>query len=309
LALLFGAITSLAEVSKLRRQPGGGGVSTMTAAAPAVSVAPQEQEVGTQKSYSVEMAGAAPRDVTVDAWNADQLQVRSVVLGNMDRPKTKFIKNQKSHTVAWTLVRHHIASFSGKPLGALLAFLDKSFPALLADIQNPEGRGLAQIALQTLHQHRSGTYPLHDRQPLVSALVRWYFIAYQASESASYVNPDEAERAQGHGEASYMLTLRRNEFILESGAPLADSPEQVAIAATALFDASVTPVLDRQGITNAFGHWREAMQGGFPHILAKEGQNILARMLARQVEGRGAADKAAIQLVKVQSCQLPDSDM
>lgn len=246
------------------------------------------------ENYPVEVGGEK-RTIPVRAYAADQLEVGEVSLGDNDRPKTKFLTAQKSHTVAWTLVRHQMASFRGSSLGELLGFLRESFASLADDVSIEDGRAIVDQARGLLEKWHDKKIAMHDWQSLVSSLVRLYFIAYQVSESASYVTPTDLGRALGHGEASHMKVLRRNEFSLQAGGGLADSTQRVTQAALKLMDAYKTSTLGSAEIVNVFVHWRGAMRRGFPELMAAGGSAIEGALLNLQATSNGMTFRQVIE--------------
>lgn len=253
-----------------------------------VFLAPKEGTTSAKAEFLSELSTGVANTIQVDVCPAEQMVVKGVLISDTDRPQTKFITAQKSHTVAWTLVRHQMMSLAGKTLGELLEILEKNFTKLATDVSNASGKNLVAVALGAITTHKSETYPDFEWQQLASALLRWYAIAYQVAESSAYINPEEAERAKGHGEAHAMRKLRRTEFALSSGGTPQDAEQEVINAATTLLDAFVSVRLSEIEIVRAFEHWRQALTEGFPSVMKVSGVKIINTMSERKVTDNGA---------------------
>lgn len=206
--------------------------------------------------------------VTIEdmAYSYAHLSVSDVQVSDYDRPKTKFIKDQKSHTVPWTLARNHIISFQGKSIQALMEYLFGRFQELALEIKIDEGKKIAQDGIALIKANSSKMLPIDEWQRIVSELVRKYFIAYQAAESTTYVNPEEAERALGHGEASNMAVLRRNEHTIENHDGTLDDEPRILKAIKGMFDAEYTSTLSEAGIKQAFLGMQHKLKATFPLV-------------------------------------------
>jgi hypothetical protein len=213
-------------------------------------------------------------------YTYNDLAIRHVMLSDQDRPKTKFIKDQKSHTVPWTLARNAIISFAGHPLENLLQHLRDKFAELHDEVtQFAEALEAVSSAAQLVEE--AGVRRLHidEWQELVSELVRRFFIAYQAAESTTYVNPEEADRALGHGEGSHMAVLRRNEYTIDSYHGTLDDEDRIIAAITSMFDASITTSLTKENIRSAYKGLFQKLNHTFPLIVSHYGDLAHKRML------------------------------
>lgn len=206
------------------------------------------------------------------------LSIGHIQISDQDRPKTKFLKHQKSHTVPWTLTRNAIKSFKGKALGTLLQYLYERFQELEIDIKIPEGITIAKEGIALIKIYEQQMLPIDQWQVIASELVRKYFIAYQVAESTSYVNPQEAERALGHGEGSNMAVLRKNEYFIENFGNISDSKDRILEAIYGMFDAQVTSTLSEQNIKQAFCGMKDKLMLTFPHISEYFWKDAIANM-------------------------------
>lgn len=206
------------------------------------------------------------KTIQVDAYKANQVMIRFIALSNQDRPKTKFKKTQRSHTVAWTLVRHHILSFANKNVPVMLAMLKRTLTRLCDDIHDSKGKKLAENALVTLKKYESETLPLYNWEHLLSWLLARYGVVYQVAESSAYTSPTDGTRPKGHGESGAMRVLRDNNFTLEAEEAWHSPPDKVATQAVKLFDAFVTDDLTKENVLTAYHHWCEALQDTFPLV-------------------------------------------
>lgn len=240
-------------------------------------------KTGIEQDFSFGFKDSPVSLFKVDAYTAGQVGIGTVTLGNKERPSTKFISSQKSHTVAWTLVRHQMMGFGGKTVNQLLTFIATNLKSLLQDIKNKDGLQVAKLSWDAIETNFNKMLPIHEWQALVSALMRWYLIAYSVAESASYLHTKELDRPLGHGEAWCMATLRRNEYSLASGMDLVNDKEDVIKAATGLMDAYISIRLDEKGVKNAYYHWHEALIQAFPTVMKVGGDKIRETMLSRKV--------------------------
>ncbi len=258
-----------------------------------IAVTPLKQ--GVQQNISVGFGEENPTTFPVELYKASQVEIHNVTLGDKERPKTKFIQSQKSHTVAWTLVRHQMMGYKGRTLQQLLAFLDKNLLRLQSDIKDglrvgqTDGLRVAQESLDTIKVHIDKFLPIHEWQALISALVPLYLVAYSVAESASYVHPKEVDRPQGHGEPHKMRILRLAEYCLSSGETMINTGAEVIAAAVGLMDAYIVdenPTLSPEAAVNAYHHWEKAMSDAFPTVMQQAGDPIRAAMLEHQVSAK-----------------------
>lgn len=226
---------------------------------------------GQGMDYSV-TEGTNVSTIKVRGYTVDDLVIQTMQLSDNDRPPTKFLDSQKSHTVAWTLVRHDLFAYAQGPLSTLLAFLQKSFTHLEGDSGTDEGVKLAQHATLQLANYDTKRFALHDWQQYVSILVKWYAHAYQQAKSASFADPSTLGRALSHGEGPHMAALRRNETSLVNNRNLIDTPQRVVKAAVALFDLCIpkTKNLNQSletNFMNAYDHWKDLLTHTYPEVL------------------------------------------
>jgi hypothetical protein len=211
-------------------------------------------------------------------YAASSIALSHVMISDFDRPKTKFLSHQKSHTVPWTLARATLKSFQGKPALELMKYLFQRFQELLHAIKLKDGIALANHALDLLKKHLHDILPIDRWQHLLSECVRLYFIAYQVAESTSYINPDESDRAQGHGEAANMLVLRRNEYTLNTHAGILDDEDRILKAILGMFDAQFTARLSEAAIKEAYTGMQHKLELTFPLIFKHFGPKAFANM-------------------------------
>lgn len=234
----------------------------------------------TKVTRITQLEGSAPVKIQMDAYTSEQVGVKAIQLSDQDRPKTKFKKNQRSHTVAWTLVRHHIMSFTDKPINILMAMLERNFKGLNKDVTDAKGKKLVAKALEMIKIQKGTLLTPGEWQECMSTLIRWYAICYQVAESATFTHPTE-KRPKGHGEAPAMVLLRHNEMTLENEEKLLDPPDEVAEKAAKLFDGYITDDLDEDDIARAFHHWKEAISETFP-LIWKFCSNDLEKALTKR---------------------------
>jgi len=226
---------------------------------------------GTAAAYST-TRGDKTVSVQERVYPLAQMGLSAVDVSDADRPPTRFLgAGQKSHTVAWTLLRADLMAFGAGRLAALLTFLDEALKTLEGESGIAEGKDLAAKARQQLANRDSLQLTLFDWQNYASTLVKWYVHVYQAAKSTSYADPRTHGRPESHGEGPHMAALRRNEQnMLESG-KLYDDPSRVIEAALALFDvcipktSTVNTSLEATFVL-AFDVWRQRLFHAFPKI-------------------------------------------
>jgi hypothetical protein len=221
--------------------------------------------------------------IFMPVYALNQMSIDGIQLSDKDRPKTKFISHQKSHTVAWTLIRHHMMSFSEQSLEGLYQALIEYFLELKADVSHEEGQEIINQSLKQLILHQKSKLPIHVWQQIISDLLRRYFIAYQIAESSAYINPTEMDRAQGHGEASHMLVLRQTEYYWASNQATPYKEERIINAAISLYDAYITNTLNREQVIRSYRHLIRALTHTFPIVMKVLGGKIQAVLLERKV--------------------------
>jgi hypothetical protein len=231
-----------------------------------------------------QLMGGALLKTTVNAYGPEELDVRSIAISNVDRPQTKFKTVQRSHTVAWTLVRHHIMSHADKPLTTLLQMMIRNLGTLKSDISYKAGEKFATTAVGILEQNAKKKLAVHEWEALVSRFVVWYAIAYQIADSSAY---DTGKKATGHGESSAMRVLRENEYSLESDGELLDKESVIVEKAAKLFDAFVVNDLKVKHIKKAYRHWQDALEDGFPHLWSRLESKFKQELLDTEITKKG----------------------
>lgn len=217
-------------------------------------------------------------------YQIHQLDIAQLEVAD-DRPNTRFGALQRSHTVAWTLVRRHLMHFSGKGAAALANFVLNELTTLRNDIDTPaqnskigfDAPAQAEEKRQNLYAiitHPDG-FPLFRWQSLLSELVETYVTLYQLSRSATY---SKEERPKGHGEANAISTLQNAEDylatggMLDPGQYLADNEKDIVEAAVKLVDATVaTSTLKPHNWKIAIEHWLHLVRDQYPRLTSLPG--------------------------------------
>lgn len=224
-------------------------------------------------------------------FNAKDLEVAYIALSDKDRPKTKFIRDQKSHTVPWTLSREAILVMQGKPFTSLLTFLEESFahidlppsaPGEINSIQQEAQKTFGQA--KDIHKRLSTeSFTLSQFHVETSELVRLYFIAYQMAPSTTYVNPDEAGQALGHGEAGNMQLLRTNEYAISNHRVTLTPKENIVQAAVNLLDVRLTTEYTQGNIKIAVSNLIHKLTYAFPNVMECYKGEILEKLGALEI--------------------------
>jgi hypothetical protein len=172
-------------------------------------------------------------------YKSAQLWVEDLQIGDQDRPDTRF-DTQKSHTVAWTLLRAEIASLRGLPLVTVLKIMFTRLSELnhLAealkiayDIESKRGKSesavnkVENVMIETLSVQLGqagsiakemlmgdATAPLYYWQSTTARLIRLFTQVYQLSKGATMRDGT----ATGDAEADGMAKLRKHELALRT---------------------------------------------------------------------------------------------
>lgn len=227
------------------------------------------------------------------SFNAKDLEVAYITLSDKDRPKTKFIRDQKSHTVPWTLSREAILVMQGKPFTSLLIFLQESFahidlpPSASEKINSiqQEAQKIFQQAKDIYKRLSTESFTLSQFHVGASELVRLYFIAYQMAPSTTYVNPSEAGQALGHGEAGNMQILRTNEYAISNRNVILTPKENIVRAAVNLFDVQLTAGYTETNIKTAFSNLMHKLSYAFPNIMKCYKDEIVGKLGEQDIGG------------------------
>lgn len=215
-------------------------------------------------------------------FTMDELEIGLLQLGDAARPDTRFGSKQMSHTVAWTLIRASILSFSGQPLANLLGYLTHHIEELVSDL-SPEPAGEAAKVATTLRAMVDEKLALADWHEHVANTVVEYLRLHQLGRSTTY-NKKPGGRSEGHA----MQVLRENELHLCAYDGLYDEPAEVIKWAQYLLDADMDPDLPWESIARAVLHWEEALFNAFPTIMGLAAKDIRGPMYARKIDRDGA---------------------
>jgi hypothetical protein len=228
---------------------------------------------GEAKGYSTTWGGGSVL-IQERGYPVGQIGISALQVSDRDRPPTQFLgAGQKSHTVAWTLMRDDLSAYGGGPLVNLLNFLANSLTKLEGESPVADGKALAQKALVELARRDTLRLTLGDWQNYASTLVKWYVHVYQAARSTAYADPRTHGRPESHGEGPHMDTLWRNERSMVERGTMGDEPAHVIKAALAFYDVCI-PKEATVNVSNetrfmlAYDIWKERLFHTFPKIMA-----------------------------------------
>lgn len=229
----------------------------------------------------------AKNNVALGHYKATEVKIEQVEVAD-DRPNTRFGNLQRSHTVAWTLVRRHLINFSGKSAIELLNFIANELPILQGDIDSPESNKKitfdASGAAADINNHvmqiagNADGFPLHQWQTRLSELIESYVTLYQLSRSATY---SKEERPKGHGESNAIGSLDKIEadlIAIHDKHKPNSMPEKknytdanegdICEVAIKLVDAAVaTSSLQPKNWQIAIEHWLKLLEGKYPTLM------------------------------------------
>jgi hypothetical protein len=220
-------------------------------------------------------SSAAPVEM---GYSAKQVWVERVLLGDMDRPDTRFGDHQERHTVAWTLLRAAHAALGGRTADEFLAYYRDQLIELQKTKQpEPTAKKIAGTLSALNDILAKGVIPIDRWQALMANAVKMYFEIYQASSAATMRHG----KAVGHGEAHAMDVLRDAEAAVAAGKNI--DLARAAEAATTLADVNFNKSLGDAGYASAVHHWVQALARAFPRLMAAHGAGVIAPVLDRKV--------------------------
>lgn len=180
-----------------------------------------------------------------------------------DRPNTRFGIAQRSHTVAWSLVRTHLMSFKGKNWKELVIFIKSSTESLQIR-ENLNVSDKLTTFKNNLKTFKGKSKNLYILQYELSSMVEEYIGLYQLSNAATYASEF---RPSGHGEASALSQLKESEKKLTANDQSDLDNEKNAENAFKLLDAKIlnSDLLPHAWIT-ALNHWKKLIEQTFPNV-------------------------------------------
>lgn len=234
---------------------------------------------------------------------ASELWVKDVKLSN-DRPPTKFgADGQRSHTVAWSLMREALHNLGGQPLDGFVALVARLFQDLEAPT-NQAGAAAAALAAKIT----AGAAALRDPAKLrdlaswqrgASELLGHVVHAYQLSDAATYAD----SVAIGHGEPGHMAALRGAEAALRAGGNVTAQIADLQRAAAGMLDFKSR--LGHQTIGHILQHWTNDLHLAFPRLMAAHRTEIVAGLSAKLP----ASELDAIKLALGRDPTLPVAEI
>lgn len=213
-----------------------------------------------------------------ELFRSDEIWVDGVKIPD-ERPPTKFGKEgQRSHTVAWTLLRTGLQNLQGQPLSKFFKILNKMF----TDVKIPEFDEAADAAQALKNRILTGIGQTQNVkkvaeifywQRLASDFIGQYVHLYQLSKSATYADG----RAIGHGESGSMEMLRLAENELKQGNALsATALDNYAESAVGLLD--IKSRLSDKNIANIYHHWVNLLHLAFPYLMRTHHNDIIRKL-------------------------------
>lgn len=255
-----------------------------------VAIVRKQEERSQRKEWTVRATRrghqnpASENTFEVEACDATQLQVQTITLSR-SRPKTQFRRGQKSHTVPWSDMLSEVETHSNGPLSDLLLFLSERFIGLAKDIADKDGKRIVARARELITTYADEILPLHDWPRLVNELIRCYFVAYQVSKSASYVNPAQLDRALGNAEGHHGRRLREAQVALRAGEKPMCTDQQLVASCVNRFDVYRTATLDEEGLVKAYERWWSTLTRLYPDVMMRVGPQSDEAIQARRVAG------------------------
>lgn len=183
-----------------------------------------------------------------------------------DRPPTRYGLLQKSHTVAWSLLREQLRrAFSDKPATTLVTHLKAQLQTLEADFREVQRNGRADDTrdlIRRVENLENQQAPAHEWGDRLSELVESYVTLYQLSPSATY---GKEERPNPHGESQALDQLQKLEIaVTQEEQEWSDGDAE---AAAKLLDVEAgSPALRPTQWARAITHWEEVLKMLYPNL-------------------------------------------
>ena len=233
---------------------------------------------------SDDRAADGSRPAPPQQYVLDELATGRIQMGEA-RLATQSGREQRSHTVAWTLIRAAIMGFSSQPLANLVFYLiqglddlaqDESKEMVDEDDSGQEGAGEVAAALR---EAAEGSHTLPDWQIIVAQAAVAYLRLDQRSKNATF-----GGSGGGKAEGEAMQILRQNEMMLASRGELFNTPEKVVESAARLLDAELGhPNLPWQTVAKSVLRWEEALRQAFPNLMLVGGARIVKSWSQRKI--------------------------
>ncbi|MCU0433140.1 MAG: hypothetical protein MUC87_06790 [Bacteroidia bacterium] len=215
-----------------------------------------------------------------DNYTAEQLFITKILLSDSDRPNTKFGEKQKSHTVAWTLLRNAITSFAGNTLSLLIKYINNELIFLNSIEQNEKTKRLMQGFKPETMPPVNQPMPIYLWQLTITEYLRIYFHIYQLSDSATY-----NKKAKGNAEADSMKNLRYTEEQLKEN-PQLDIKNQLPLLkgyCEKLLDVQFGLALHEIDYVFSVQHWMNSLILAFPYLFHKTGNTLFQGVLDKNL--------------------------
>ena len=217
----------------------------------------------------------AQKEASAPKSKIDAYTIKTLNLPENDRPNTQFGKDQKSHTVSWTLLVGAYRAAVGKPLATFVAdYLVKDWKALRAQHdERPSSKlkgYLERYSESKLTEARSEERTDMEWQSYVQRSVADYFIAMQLAPFSTHGVPEPladgyiADTAGTHGEPGANKYLSE----MESGV-LPASSDGVLKYASKYVDTSrwhKSGIRSVKGVVLIFHKWEKSLERRFPKL-------------------------------------------
>lgn len=242
-------------------------------------------EKGEEKEQEIGIGKQPILSIPFHFYSGNQMVVKTIFVSDKDRPKTKFGSAQKSHTVAWTLMRESMMGMRGNSIETVLNLLKGDFENLSGHFASDisKGQELVNEALTRIMIFESSTLQVHEWDALLNHLFRAYAIAYNKSTSATHVTSEGHGEATGKAEGYHMPLLRHAEYKLKKDGNLPYEPNRVVKSATRLIDVSLNVTLPPKSYARAVADWLIALQRAFPTLMKVGGVLIASEVLDRNL--------------------------
>lgn len=240
---------------------------------------------------------------------ADKAFVKTIVVGDKDRPQTQFDK-QERHTVAWTLLRKSMTALAGRTVMDVIQYFIHAFSELKSGIENSAsskealvaynmvmgpGNNLLESAINiiksptpppqmttsssifTIPPPSPAAVPISIWQLLISNLIKVYIQAYQLSSSATIKSGESV----GDKEASHMRTLENANTLAGKKGKITDF-KPLNEAAWGLIDLEGDPeVMSIEDYYFSIQHLVSLLKLKFPHLMNSYQTEMLAPIVKK----------------------------
>lgn len=243
-----------------------------------------EKEISEQKQSSLTFhVGTRPinSDIYADKYSANELIISSLEMSE-DRPQTRFGNDQKSHSIAFLLLRTALQNFKGRPVVDLLDFLKRGYGELSSKESESEenARDMANKTMPVglIETIETTQIPIQVWDSILSNMLYGYETIYHISKTAVFDNGSATNRSEQN--AGYRLGLTENKLKEDNMLDIAKFyADNFGKSKSKFFKGPPTPINDallyldvsfkltKDEYVQVLEHWHHSLWIAYPRIM------------------------------------------